>query len=101
MGTASYILVGTNKSEELSFSTTAHGAGRVLSRTKAKQILSPQKILNDLNKKNIQLKTNSIKDIIDEAPEAYKDIEEVVNVCDKLNLSKKIAKLVPLAVIKG
>ncbi|MFA5485324.1 MAG: RtcB family protein [Candidatus Pacearchaeota archaeon] len=101
MGTSSYILVGTDKSETLSFSTTAHGAGRLLSRTKAKQILNPKEILDDLNKKNIQLKTASIKNIIDEAPEAYKNIDEVIHVCDTLNLSKKVAKLIPLAVIKG
>ena len=101
MGTSSYILVGTDKSETLSFSTTAHGAGRLLSRTKAKQILNPKEILDDLNKKNIQLKTASIKNIIDEPPEAYKNIDEVIHVCDTLNLSKKVAKLIPLAVIKG
>lgn len=101
MGTSSYILVGTDKSEALSFSTTAHGAGRLLSRTKAKQILNPKEVLDDLNKKNIQLKTASIKNIIDEAPEAYKNIDEVIHVCDTLNLSKKVAKLIPLAVIKG
>lgn len=101
MGSASYILVGTDKSEQLSFSSTAHGAGRVMSRKKAKQTLDYKKVLNFLNKKNIQIKTDSLKDIIDEAPDVYKDINEVVDVCDKVGLSSKIAKLIPLALIKG
>jgi len=100
MGTASYVLVGTEKGEEAFFSTS-HGAGRTMSRTQAKKIVSGQEVINQLNKKSIIIKCWSEKGIAEEAPQAYKDIDSVVAVIDQANLSKKVAKLTPLAVIKG
>jgi tRNA-splicing ligase RtcB len=101
MGTASYVLVGTKKSDGLSFSSTAHGAGRVESRTMARKELSSEKIKKELNKKGIEIIARSTKGIVEEAPEVYKDIDEVVRVSDGVGLAKLVAKVVPLAVMKG
>lgn len=101
MGTASYVLLGTKKAEELTFGSTVHGAGRVESRSSALKRLKSENIKKELEYKGIELKAGSTKGIVEEAPEVYKDIEEVVNVVDSLGISKKIARLKPLAVIKG
>ncbi len=101
MGTFSYVLLGTKKAEELSFGSTAHGAGRVLSRSYAIKNLSPQAIEKELAVKNIMIKAGSKKGMVEEAPEAYKDINEVAKVSHKLGLGLLVARLKPLAVIKG
>ena len=101
MGTASYLLVGTKKSEEISFGSCAHGAGRVKSRSLALRTIKGEEIKKQLSKKGIKVKSGSWKSLAEEAPEAYKDIEEVVKVVDELGISKKVARLKPLAVIKG
>lgn len=101
MGTASYVLVGTSKAEELSFGSTAHGAGRVESRTQARKELTADKIKKELNKKGIEIESGSMKGIVEEAPEVYKDIEEVVRVSDEVGIGKLVAKLIPIAVMKG
>lgn len=101
MGTASYVLVGSKKSEDFSFASTAHGAGRVLSRTYAKKNISPERLKKQLQSRDVMIKAGSIKGMLEEAPEAYKDIEEVARVVDELGISKKVARLKPLTVIKG
>ncbi|MBU1051980.1 MAG: RtcB family protein [Nanoarchaeota archaeon] len=101
MGTHSYVLVGTKKAEELSWGSTAHGAGRILSRTAAKKQFSPQQIKQILKDKDILLEAGSIKGIVDEAPAAYKDVDEVVRVSNELGIGNLVAKLRPVAVIKG
>jgi len=101
MGTASYLLVGTKKAEELTFGSTVHGAGRVKSRSSAIRTLNAEKIKQDLNKKGIEVKSGSMKAMAEEAPEVYKDIDEVVRVVDEIGISKKIARFKPLVVIKG
>ncbi len=100
MGTASYVLVGVESGKE-SFYSTCHGSGRVMSRHQAIKTISGQKIVNLLNSKGIIVKCRSFKGIAEEAPQAYKDISDVVEVVSKAGLSKKVAKLIPLAVIKG
>ena len=100
MGTASYILAGTEKGKE-SFYSTAHGAGRRMSRHQAVKTLSGKEIVGDLARRNIIIKCYSMRGIAEEAPQAYKDIDEVVEVGCQAGLSKKVARLVPLAVIKG
>jgi len=100
MGTASYILIGNEKSRE-SFYSTCHGAGRRMSRMAATRNLSPQEIIKYLENKGILVKCESLRGLAEEAPEAYKDINEVVEVVHQSQLSLKVAKLVPLAVIKG
>ena len=101
MGTASYLLIGTNKADKLTFSSTVHGAGRVESRSSASKRLNGQKVSLKLKRKGIIIKAGSIKGLATEAPEVYKDIEEVVKVVTELGINKKVARLKPLVVIKG
>ncbi len=100
MGTASYVLVGTAQGKE-AFYTTCHGAGRMMSRHAAIRSLSARQIVQDLEEKGIIVKCWSLRGVAEEAPQAYKDIEEVINVVHNAGISKKVARLVPLAVIKG
>lgn len=101
MGTASYVLVGTNKAEELTFGSAVHGAGRSESRAKASREHNGESLQKELRKKGIEVKAGSFKGLSEEAPDAYKDIEDVVAVMDDLGIAKKVARLKPLAVIKG
>ncbi|MEK6896888.1 MAG: RtcB family protein [Nanoarchaeota archaeon] len=101
MGTFSYVLVGNEKAAEISFSSTAHGAGRVLSRSYAVKNISPEKIQKELDKYDVMIKAGSRKGIVEEAPEAYKDVNEVARVSDALGIGNLVARLKPLAVIKG
>jgi tRNA-splicing ligase RtcB len=101
MGTSSYILAGTKESEEKTFGSTAHGAGRVLSRFKAIKKFDSKKIREGLTDLGILVKSGSDKGLKEEAPEAYKDIDEVIRIISKEKLSKKVAKVRPLLVIKG
>lgn len=101
MGTSSYILVGTKKAEELTFGSSVHGAGRVLSRIKAIKTINSKIVKKDLENSGILIKTENSKFLSEEAPQAYKDVDEVVKVVDELGISKKVAKLKPLIVIKG
>ncbi len=100
MGTASYVLKGY-KAEKISLGSSPHGAGRVMSRHKAIQSIKYDKLLNEMNKKKIVLMSRTEKGAVEEAPEAYKDIDRVVNVTDKLDIAKKVSKMIPLGVIKG
>lgn len=101
MGTASYVLVGTKKAEEVSFGSTAHGAGRVGSRSEALRTYKGQDIIDQLNNLNITIKGNSMKGIAEEAPQMYKDIDEVIRVSHGIGIGNMVARLKPLGVIKG
>jgi len=101
MGTASYILIGTEIAMQKSFGSSAHGAGRVESRTSARKNISADKIKKELEKKGIDIEAGSYKGIVEEAPEVYKDIDEVVRVSNEVGIGKLVAKLIPIAVIKG
>jgi tRNA-splicing ligase RtcB (3'-phosphate/5'-hydroxy nucleic acid ligase) len=101
MGTASYLLIGTKKAEELTFGSTVHGAGRISSRSKAMRELRGEDIKEELSERGIEVQAGSWKSLAEEAPEAYKDIDEVVKVVDELGISKKVARMKPMAVIKG
>ncbi len=101
MGTSSYVLVGTEKAEEISFGSTAHGAGRALSRQAALAKYRGQEIVVELKGRNILVKGGSMKGIAEETYQAYKDVDEVVKVSDKLGIGNLVAKLVPSAVMKG
>ncbi|MFA5258981.1 MAG: RtcB family protein [Candidatus Pacearchaeota archaeon] len=101
MGTASYVLVGTKKAEEISFGSTAHGAGRVESRTKARKEITAESVKKQLERKGVELEAGSFKGIVEEAPEVYKDIDEVVKVSHETGIGKLVAKLRPIAVMKG
>lgn len=101
MGTASYVLVGTKIAEEKTFGSTAHGAGRIESRTKARGRLTGDQVTRKLESLGIEVWAESRKGLVEEAPEVYKDIDEVVSVCRRAGLGKVVARLCPIAVMKG
>jgi len=101
MGTASYVLAGTKEAEALSFGSTAHGAGRIMSRHEALRRFRGEKIRDDLARRGIALKSTSWKGVAEEAAEAYKDVDEVVRVSNELGLGRVVARLAPLGVMKG
>jgi len=101
MGTASYILVGTSEAEKISFGSTAHGAGRIMSRREALRSFRGEKIKQEMKSKGIELKSTSWKGVAEEASQAYKDVDEVVRVSDKVGIGRLVARVVPVGVIKG
>jgi len=101
MGTASYVLVGTQRALELTFGSTCHGAGRVMSRRKARKRVQGSELRKELEKQGIVVRAGSMKGLAEEAPAAYKDVSRVVEVVHNLGLARKVARLRPLAVIKG
>ena len=101
MGTASYILVGADKAHDLTFGSTCHGAGRVMSRTQAKKTIWGEDLMRDLREKGIAVQAGSMPSLAEEAPAAYKDVERIVDVVTGVGLARKVARLVPLGVIKG
>jgi|APSaa5957512622_1039677.scaffolds.fasta_scaffold36091_1 tRNA-splicing ligase RtcB (3'-phosphate/5'-hydroxy nucleic acid ligase) len=101
MGTASYILVGTEEGMEATFGSTAHGAGRVMSRHEALRKFKGEQVKKDLEAQKISLKSASWKGVAEEAPGVYKDIDEVARVSDETGIGKKVVRLRPIGVIKG
>ena len=101
MGTASYILVGTDEGTKQSFGSVCHGAGRTMSRKKAKKIVDIGQLRKELERKGIVIRVASRDELGEEAPIAYKDIDNVVNVVAKAELARKVARLRPLGVVKG
>lgn len=101
MGTSSYLLKGTQTAMEKSFGSTCHGAGRVLSRTRAKKQFKGATLKKELSEKHIIIRAASNAVIAEEAPGAYKPSDEVVRVVDEAGLSRVVARLEPLGVIKG
>ncbi len=101
MGTASYLCVGQPAAMELSFGSTAHGSGREMSRTKASNMYRGKEIQQALNQQGISVKAASFAVLAEEAPGAYKDIDQVVQVSHDLGIIKKIVRLVPVGVTKG
>jgi tRNA-splicing ligase RtcB len=99
MGTASYVLVGA--SDGVAFSSAVHGAGRTLSRHEATRRWKGQSIVNDLASRGIFIRSPSLRGLAEEAPGAYKDINTVVDAAETARLARKVAKLVPLACVKG
>jgi len=100
MGTESYLLRGTKKAEE-TFGSTCHGAGRIMSRHQAVKRWRGERVKEDLKKKGIYVHPASWKVLAEEAPDAYKDVSEVVHVTDGAGISARVAKLLPLGVVKG
>ena len=101
MGTASYVLVGTQKAMEDTFGSTCHGAGRVLSRSAAKKKSRGRSIARELEDKGILVRWTGRSTMAEEMPEAYKDVSQVVEVVHGAGISKKVARLRPIAVVKG
>ena len=101
MGTCSYVLVGTEQGRLISFSSTCHGAGRRLSRTKAMDEVSSKDVLERLKEKGIRVRITDQSLAAEESDEAYKDVTEVVQTCQDAGITKIVLKLKPLIVIKG
>jgi tRNA-splicing ligase RtcB len=101
MGTASYLLVGTDRGEEISFASTAHGAGRVMSRTGARKRFQAGEIVARLKKKGIVVKAASGRIVEEESPDSYKDVHRVADVSHYLGIGRKVMISVPVAVAKG
>jgi tRNA-splicing ligase RtcB len=101
MGTSSWVLVGTPKAMEVSFGSTAHGAGRMMSRTAAKRRFWGGDVRNALEQNGIVVRAASAVVLAEEADPAYKDVEKVVEVSDKVGIATRVVRLVPMGVIKG
>lgn len=101
MGTASWILLGQPNSMDLSFGSTAHGAGRMMSRTKARRNFTESDVKKSLGDKGIFIRALTRDGVVEETPQAYKDVDAVVGVSHNLGIATKVAKLVPVGVIKG
>jgi len=101
MGTGSWILLGNENSMSASFGSTAHGAGRMMSRSKARRNFTESEVKKSLNDKGIFIKSLTRDGVVEETPQAYKDVDSVVDVSHNLGIATKVAKLVPIGVIKG
>ncbi|MBD3259906.1 RNA-splicing ligase RtcB [Candidatus Woesearchaeota archaeon] len=101
MGTASYILVGTQKGLEMAFGSTAHGAGRAMSRHGALRQFRGETIKKELEAHNIIVKSASWKGIAEEAPKAYKNVDEVIKATEGSGICKIVARVRPIGVVKG
>ncbi len=101
MGTASYILAGTRESETRAFSSACHGAGRAMSRRAATRRWQGRKLVDELARRNILIRSPSMRGVAEEAPGAYKDVGAVVDAADEAGLARKVARLAPMACIKG
>jgi tRNA-splicing ligase RtcB len=101
MGTCSYVLTGTDKGMRSTFGSTCHGAGRAMSRSKSRRILSTDQVLANLKAQNISIRVASPKLLTEEAPESYKNVNEVVDTCHNAGISLKCVRLKPICVVKG
>jgi tRNA-splicing ligase RtcB len=101
MGTHSYILAGGERSMDITFGSTAHGAGRLMSRTQAKKDYEADDLTQELRGRGVYVKARSGETVAEEAPGAYKDVDEVVRVSDALGIGTKVARTLPVANIKG
>ena len=101
MGTASWVLLGTEGAMEQSFGSTCHGAGRAMSRRKAKKLVRGSKLRESMEAEGIRVRAGSMAGLAEEAPIAYKDVDRVVNTVAGAGLAKKVARIVPIAVVKG
>jgi tRNA-splicing ligase RtcB (3'-phosphate/5'-hydroxy nucleic acid ligase) len=101
MGTGSYVLMGNDKSMLQSFGSTCHGAGRRMSRTQAKKLVNGAELKAALNARGIVINAGSHSGLAEEAPQAYRDVDQVVEVVDQAGLARKVARLRPVAVVKG
>ena len=101
MGTCSYVLVGTDRAMKETFGSSCHGAGRAKSRTQAKKETSADQLLKEMKSKGIFVRGETRSGLTEEKPDAYKDVNRVVEVVHGAGIARKVAKLVPLAVMKG
>lgn len=101
MGSASWILLGKPNSLEMTFGSTVHGAGRLMSRTAAHKNYNYKQVVEQLESQNIVLKSQTRYDVVEEAPQVYKDVDTIAHISDFLGIATKVARLVPIGVMKG
>ena len=101
MGTASYILAGTAKGMAVSFGSACHGAGRRMSRHQALRRWSGREVVDELARRGIVIRSPSLRGVAEEAPGAYKDVDQIVDVSERAGLARKVARLVPIITVKG
>jgi tRNA-splicing ligase RtcB len=101
MGTGSYVLAGTTASESLAFSSACHGAGRAMSRHQALRTWNGRTVVDELAQRGILIRSPSMRGVAEEAPDAYKDVNAVVDAADAAGLARKVARLEPMVCIKG
>ena len=101
MGTASYVLAGTTEGEALSLSSACHGAGRSMSRRQARRQFGGSQVVEQLARRGIIIRSPSLRGVAEEAPLAYKDVDRVVDIADRVGLARKVARLEPMVCVKG
>jgi tRNA-splicing ligase RtcB len=101
MGRASYLLLGTKKAELETFGTVCHGAGRLSSRGQALRTIDFAELSGELKSRGVEVRAHNKRSLIEEAPQVYKNVDDVVNVVDKAGLSRKVCRMRPVVVIKG
>jgi tRNA-splicing ligase RtcB len=101
MGTASYILAGTERGMQVGFGSACHGAGRAMSRHQALHNWNGGNVVNELAGRGILIRSPSMRGVAEEAPGAYKDVSAVVDAADEAGLARKVARVIPLICIKG
>ena len=101
MGTASYVMAGPSSGTNRAFGSSCHGAGRAMSRTEARQKIDGAQVKRELAEKGVAIYETHEKYLSEEAPGAYKDVEEVIRLTEKAGLARPVARLKPLIVIKG
>ena len=101
MGRASYILRGTETAMKISFGSACHGAGRALSRTQARKAITADELRQDLESRGVFVRSATAKGLVEEAPDAYKDVSAVVEATHCAGLAAKVARVRPMGVIKG
>ncbi len=101
MGTGSYVLAGTVESESLALSSACHGAGRAMSRRRARREYQGRRVVDELAERGIVVRSPSLRGIAEEAPSAYKDVHRVVDIADRAGLARKVARLEPIVCVKG
>ena len=101
MGTASYVLAGTAGAMSETFGSTCHGAGRTMSRTQARKQVRGDALKHQLKQQGITIRAGSVRGLAEEAPSAYKEVEAVIEAVEGAGIARAVARLEPLAVIKG
>jgi tRNA-splicing ligase RtcB len=101
MGTCSYVLAGTEKAMQETFGSACHGAGRAMSRHQALKAARGRNLFKELAQNGVLLKARSKRTVGEEMPEAYKNVSDVVDACHRAGIATKVARLRPLACVKG
>jgi tRNA-splicing ligase RtcB (3'-phosphate/5'-hydroxy nucleic acid ligase) len=101
MGTASWVLLGTSTGMFETFGSSCHGAGRVMSRARAKHEVRGETLRQELEADGIRVRAGSLPGLAEEAPTAYKDVDRVIEVVSRAGIARKVARLRPVAVVKG